>query len=65
MKLPDKCPNCGKPNYWLQRGEPDFDKEEPDRVADEIFECSECHTLFRARWKLISWNKLFEVATDE
>ena len=64
MKLPDKCPECGKPNYWLQCGEPDFDKEEPDRIADEIFECSECHTLFRARWKLM-FHKLVEVTTGE
>ena len=54
MKLPDKCPECEKENYWLERGSPDFDADEPHRVVDQILECSECHTLFRTRWILTS-----------
>jgi len=70
MKLPDRCPACKQdsdPNrgdielYWLKRAELDFDGHQgDDRIGDEIFECSICHTLFRARWKLISFTQLVE-----
>ncbi len=70
MKFPDKCPACkrkldmhgeGKPVYFLQRAEPDVDNSDPHRIVDSIWECSECHALFRFRWKLVSVHKLEEV----
>jgi len=69
MKFPDKCPACkkdlsswgdGKPTYLLERGDPDFDKDTPDRIVDSIMECSECHTLLRFRWKLDTIHILVE-----
>ncbi len=69
MKLPDKCPACGKeldirgegiPVHLFQRGEPDFDRDDPHRIVDSIEECSDCHTLFRFRWQLLSIHKLVE-----
>lgn len=68
MQFPNKCPECEKSlvehppegGYFLERGKPDFDKDTPDRIVDSIEECSECHTLFRFRWKLISIHKLVE-----
>ena len=69
MKLPKRCPACGRefgsyekdiPVYLLQRGEPDFDRDDPHRIVDSIEECSECHALFRLRWKLISVHQLKE-----
>ncbi len=74
MKLPDKCPACGreldihgegKPVYLFQRGEPDFDRDDPHRIVDSIEECSECHTLFRFRWRLLSIHKLVEEKVNE
>jgi len=74
MKMPTKCPNCeqelsvwgdGKPVYFFERGEPDFDKDSPDRIVDSIVECSECHTLFRLRWKLESIHRLEEILVGE
>lgn len=65
MKLPDKCPACKRGEednfYWMTRAELDFDGHtDDDRIGDEIYECSQCHTLFRARWKLISFTQLIE-----
>lgn len=69
MKMLKKCPECGrelsiygdgKPVYLFQRAEPDFDKDDPHRIMDSIEECSECHTLFRFRWQLLSVHKLVE-----
>lgn len=70
MKFPDKCPACkreldtygekGMPVHFFQRAEPDVDNSDPHRIVDSIWECSECHTLFRFRWKLISIHKLTE-----
>ena len=69
MKLPDRCPACGKeldirgegkPVYLFQRGEPDFDRSDPHRIVDSIEECSECHALFRLRWQLLSIHMLVE-----
>lgn len=69
MKLPGRCPACGqefdthgegKPVYLFQRGQPDFDRADPHRIVDSIEECSECHTLFRFRWQLLSIHKLAE-----
>ena len=70
MMFPDTCPACkrelslygeGKPVYFFQRSEPDVDDSDPHRIVDSIWECSECHTLFRFRWKLISVHRLTEV----
>lgn len=65
MKFPEICPECGVPmeapfGYMIQRAEPDYDSDDPDRVVDTIEECSECHTLFRFRWKLESIHRLKE-----
>jgi len=54
-------PNIYKPyGVWLIRTELDFDSDDKSRIEDQIFECSNCHTLFRARWELISFNELEE-----
>ena len=61
MKMPDICPECKtKMVYWIQRSEPDYDSDDPDRIVDSIEECNKCHTLFRFRWKLDSITKLME-----
>lgn len=76
MKFPKSCPICGKEfgwieldhsgggvvehNFLMRRGELDFDRDDPDRIADEIHECNSCHGLLRFRWKLISIHKLIE-----
>lgn len=72
MKFPESCPNCGKRFGWIEddsitklvslmrRGELDFDRDDPDRICDEIHECSYCHGLLRFRWKLVSIHKLVE-----
>ena len=69
MRMPERCPKCdhamsiwgdGIPTYFLQRAEPDFDKDDPDRIMDSIEECSNCHTLFRFRWKLETIHVLVE-----
>lgn len=43
------------------RSELDYHSDEPDRLEDMIYECSHCHTLFRATWKLESFYPLEEV----
>lgn len=74
MKLPDRCPNCNsnfgsyQPNESIDeihaclvnRGELDWDMDEPHRIEDSIMECSQCHALFRFRWKLESVTMLVE-----
>lgn len=68
MKFPERCPKCKKivgihstdGCYFLERGDPDFDKDTPDRIIDSVMECSACHTLFRWRWKLESIHMLVE-----
>ena len=65
LSLPDTCPSCGRQTdrqamewfVWLYMGERDLDSG----GKDQLFECSACHTLFRARWKLISFKELREV----
>jgi len=53
------------PGYWLTRGSMDFDGyREGDRIGDEIYECSRCHTLYRARWRLVSFTQLVEKVSD-
>ena len=70
MKLPEKCLSCGiefnveKTRAFLMiRTEPDFDSCDESRIEDQIYECSKCHALFRARWKLIDFKLLKEVST--
>ena len=46
--------------YLLTRSELDYDSDEASRIEDQIFECSNCHMLFRARWELISFIQLIE-----
>jgi len=69
VKLPEKCPACGihynvvvgvHMAYLIIRTEPDFDSDDKSRIEDQIFECSNCHQLFRARWKLVSFRQLVE-----
>ena len=67
MNLPEKCPACGiKYNiettraFLIQRTDPDWDSDVDGRIEDQIFECSKCHTLFRARWRLIDFVQLIE-----
>lgn len=63
--LPDACPNCERSTdrqgmewfSWIQRSELDLDSG----IEDQIFECSVCHALFRAKWKLVSFKELKEV----
>jgi hypothetical protein len=64
MQIPENCPNCKKKTYWIIRTELDFDANKPDRIDDQIFECDNCHTLFRARWELKSFHQLMEVPTN-
>ena len=66
MKLPEKCPKCnGKfasnpHTYLIIRTDLGFDSEDESRIEDQIFECSNCHTLFRARYELIGFAELQE-----
>ena len=68
MKFPEKCPKCNKMVdisstdgcYFFERGDPDFDRDTPDRIVDSIMECSACHTLLRFRWKLETIHVLVE-----
>jgi len=75
MNFPGKCPKCnsvfgqpmkyvdGRPvevAYLIIRTELDFDSDDDSRIEDQIYECSHCHTLFRARWELISFTWLEE-----
>ena len=66
MKLPSKCPKCGQkfhvnPHCYLMiRTDLDFDSEDKSRIEDQIFECSNCHTLFRGRYELIGFTELQE-----
>ncbi|MCJ7634997.1 hypothetical protein MUP77_21730 [Candidatus Bathyarchaeota archaeon] len=70
MDLPEHCPHClaniNIPGiyeanaYWIIRTEIDFDSNNQSRIDDQIFECSNCHTLFRLRWELISFVELEE-----
>ncbi len=63
--LPDTCPHCKRSTnrqgmewfVWIERSELDLDAG----VEDQLFECSMCHTLFRARWELASFKELKEV----
>jgi hypothetical protein len=65
MEFPDKCPACKKSfngeAYLLQRAEPDWDSDKPDRIEDSISECSECHALFKLKWKLESFEQLVAI----
>ena len=70
MKFPEKCPACGAQwdgfeprNHLIQRTQLDWDCDEPDRIEDQVCECSKCHTLFRLRWTLTSFHKLLEIST--
>jgi len=66
MMMPKQCPKCGAVNpWWIQRGEPDFDKDLPYRIVDSIEECSECHTLFRFRWRLETIHRMDEILVEE
>ena len=65
MKMPDKCPVCTENLSLIHRTELDWDSDEPDRVEDSIGECSNCHTLFRLRWKLASFRQLVEIKEKE
>lgn len=66
LKLPEVCPNCGKTfgaeagSYLMIRTELDFDSDDESRIEDQVFECSQCHTLFRARYELIEFVQLEE-----
>ena len=76
MDLPEKCPVCkvvwGEAiqtdektifPYLNIRTDLDYDSNGKDgRIEDQIYECSECHTLFRARWQLIAFAQLVEIA---
>ena len=64
MKMPKKCPKCGKETYWYIRTELDFDSEDKSRIDDQIFECDHCHSLFKARWELKSLTELIEKSTN-
>jgi len=68
VKLPDKCPNCDivynmntTGAYLITRTELDFDSDNGSRIEDQIYECSVCHQLFKARWELVDFKMLKEV----
>ncbi len=67
MKLPQNCPHCKRQIihserfHWIYRTTLDYDADDPDRIEDQLMECSECHTLFRVRWKMVSFTELKEV----
>lgn len=74
MNIPDICPKCGarwrgeeQTGHLLIRTELDFDSEsdEGGRIEDQIYECSECHTLFRVKWQLVSFKELVEKEEKE
>ena len=72
MNLPESCPHCGarcdrfgkigtQHMVWIIRTSLDWDGDiNQHRIEDQIFECSNCHTLFRARWRLMEFNELYE-----
>jgi hypothetical protein len=73
MEFPKGCPVCKATflapeldttenvrGYLIQRAAPDWDSDKPDRIEDAISECSNCHSLFRLRWKLESFTLLVE-----
>ena len=69
MNLPAGCPHCGARTgqlckdrmVWIIRSSLDWDGDvDEHRIEDQIFECSNCHTLFRARWRLMEFNELYE-----
>jgi hypothetical protein len=75
LKLPEKCSHCnsrfnepihyvdGRPievPYFLIRTDLDFDFDDESLIEDQIFECSHCHTLFRARYELVGFVELEE-----
>jgi hypothetical protein len=68
MQWPDKCPACNKSfdgeAYLLQRAAPDWDSDMPDRIEDSICECSECHALFKLKWKLESFEQLVAISNN-
>lgn len=66
MELPDNCPKCRKSwigeehpreAYLLIRSRLNFDADSDDetRIESQLYECSSCHTIFRAKWKLASF----------
>lgn len=71
MKLPDKCPKCkvkfgeNPRGYLFIRTELDLDSNDDSRIEDQIFECGNCHTLFRARYELIGFVELQEKEVKE
>jgi hypothetical protein len=48
--------------YLMIRTDLDFDSDDRSctRIEDQIFECSHCHTLFRARYELVGFAELKE-----
>ena len=48
---------------WIPWGELKFEVGDAGQMgdADQIFECSECGAIFRARWTLSSFKELKEV----
>jgi len=74
LSFPEKCPACEalmrsaslyKPSAnWIKVGErkqnPSFSKYETTDLKEEIWECSQCHTLFNIAWRLVSVAKLTE-----
>ena len=71
MEFPDRCPHCERSTdrhgmawmEWMPRGKLCFEEGDAGQIGDpnQIFECSECGTLFRARWTLSSFKELKEV----
>ena len=70
VDLPNKCPHCGErfgmelprppKAHLIVRSQLDYHGEDESRLADEIYECSNCHTLFRAIWRMREFNELYE-----
>ena len=61
MNFPIVCEVCGSKEGFLERGALDFDGfVGENRRADQIHECLQCHTLYRSRWEMVSFTRLFE-----
>ena len=59
--MPETCLHCdSKSMYWITRTELDYASDSPSRVEDQVWECSECHTLFRVHWEMKSFTELVE-----
>jgi len=66
VNFPETCEVCGWEHGFTSRSERDFDgyTDDKNRIVDEIYECHNCHTLYRARWVMAKFSRLFETVGE-